>query len=101
MATDYDPNIVFLSSTQNNLIVSGILKGLNLKLTQELETHQKRLSHLKTESEVSQTDDVLLMNEIEIVDHDYQTNFVKTNNTSSNSTLDRALEFDFHCSSTD
>jgi len=30
-----DPNIVFLSSTQNNLIVSGILQGINLIMTSD------------------------------------------------------------------
>ena len=37
---ELDPNIIFLASRQNSLIVNGILQAINIQLTSE--THKKQ-----------------------------------------------------------
>ena len=69
----FDPNIVFLNSTQNNVIVTGILKGIYLTYMTEhtVSVQQKNLESQVSLNSMLETDNnEVRFSKISIVDHE-------------------------------
>jgi len=61
---ELDPNIVFLSSSQNNILVCTILKGVNLALDTETQFEAERASEIAEVKEIKSHS----FQEVEVID---------------------------------